>query len=191
MLIGLAHSALQFAGLAVVIVVASRLSSALGRGVASLLASSASCGVLGGMGGAVGISGYLWATNCLGFHGNEAYAPLHHADHKNFLRLHIDADGALTVYPIGIDRVGRKWRLRPDADAGAPWLEPDGGEPEAPPHRAADPARPDDECAKDAFIEGLLYSRPVTGGGAGGRLSGASGAAAARPAARRWPPPPS
>ena len=43
----------------------------------------------------------------MAFHGNEGYAPLHHQDLKHFLRLHIGADGVLTVYPIGVDRVGR------------------------------------------------------------------------------------
>jgi hypothetical protein len=129
LLIGLTHSALQFVGLAVVIVVASGLARSLGDGVASLLAFLAVVWVFGGIGGVIGISGYLWATNCLGFHANEAYAPLHHADQKNFLRLHIDAEGTLTVYPIGIDKVGRKWRFCPDADAASPWLEPDGNEP--------------------------------------------------------------
>ena len=75
------------------------------------------------------MSGYLWATNYLGFHGNEGYAPLHHQDLKHFLRLRIDADGALTVYPIGIARVSRKWRLCPDEPAHAPWFVPDGAEP--------------------------------------------------------------
>ena len=77
------------------------------------------------------MSGYFWATNLLGFHGNEGYAPLHHQDLKHVLRLHIDAAGALTVYPIGIDRVGRKWRYCPDAAASVPWLAPIGPEPEA------------------------------------------------------------
>jgi hypothetical protein len=77
------------------------------------------------------LAGYLWATNFLGFHGNEAFAPLHHADLKHFLRLHIDGSGSLTVYPIGIDRVGRDWRLSPDAPPEAPWFEPDGPEPAA------------------------------------------------------------
>ena len=87
------------------------------------------------------MSGYLWATNCLGFHGNEAYAPLHHQDLKHFLRLHVDSDGALTVYPIGIDRVGRKWELRSDAPPDAPWFEPVGDEPEV--HLVEPPIRID------------------------------------------------
>jgi len=69
--------------------------------------------VIGGVGGVLGISGYLWITHCLGYHGNEAFAPLHHMDQKNFLRLHIDDGGALTVYPMGVDRVCRRWRFYP------------------------------------------------------------------------------
>ncbi len=107
LVLGLVHSSLQLAGSAGAMIAASRLSSALG------------------------LSGYLWATNCLGFHGNEAYAPLHHMDLKSFLRLHIDGDGALTVYPVGVDRVGRDWRLRPDAPAHDPWFAPTGDEPAA------------------------------------------------------------
>ncbi len=73
----------------------------------------------------LGVSGYLWATNCLGYHANEAYAPLHHMDQKNFLRMSIDAAGTLTVYPIGIVRVCRKWKFDPDGAPHDPWLAPD------------------------------------------------------------------
>lgn len=130
--LGLVHSTLQLASVAGVMIAASRLSSAGGlEGVWSLLAFLGLIAVVGGVGGTVGMSGYLWATNCLGFHGNEGYAPLHHQDLKHFLRLHIAADGALTVYPIGIDRVGRRWRLCPDGPGHAPWFTPDGHQPEA------------------------------------------------------------
>jgi len=131
LLIGLGHSMLQFGGLAAVIVVASALSTPLGDGPSGLVTFLALVWVLGGVGGVLGISGYLWATNRLGYHGNEAFAPLHHQDQKNFLRIHIGADGALTVYPVGIERVGRRWRYCPDAAADSPWLAPDGPEPKA------------------------------------------------------------
>ncbi len=114
-----------------VMIAASWLSSAFGLGgMWSLVAFLGLVGLLGGIGGIVGLSAYLWATNCLGFHGNEGYAPLHHQDLKHFLRLHIGADGVLTVYPIGVDRVPRKWTLCPDAPAHAPWFTPHGAEPE-------------------------------------------------------------
>lgn len=130
-LLGLVHSALQLASVAAVLIAASRLSTIAGlHGVPSVVVFLALIWLLGGIGGTVGMSGYLWATNCLGFHGNEGYAPLHHQDLKHFLRLHIGRDGALTVYPIAVDRVGRQWHLTPDAPAHEPWLAPSGPEPE-------------------------------------------------------------
>ncbi len=129
-MLGMAHSTLQLAGVAAVMIAASWMSSAFGlRGVWSLLAFLGLVAVVGGIGGMVGMSAYLWATNCLGLHGTEGYASLHHQDLKHFLRLHIQADGALTVYPIGVDRVPRKWILRPDAPAHEPWFAPSGSEP--------------------------------------------------------------
>jgi len=57
-------------------------------------------------------------------HSNEAFSALGIPDWKNFLRLHIDTSGNLTIYPIGIRRVGRKWRQNPTAGA-QPRLLPD------------------------------------------------------------------
>ncbi len=117
-LLGVAHSAMQLASIAAVMMAASRLAGD------SLVAFLALMFLLGGVGGTVGMSGYLWATNMAGFHGNEGYAPLHHMDQKHFLRLHIDAAGDLTVYPIGVERVSRHWELRPDDPPAAPWFGP-------------------------------------------------------------------
>ncbi|MGI8810078.1 MAG: hypothetical protein ACR2KK_19985 [Acidimicrobiales bacterium] len=141
-LFGLVHSTMQLASVAGVMIAASRLSSGFGlTGVWSLVAFLGLVGVLGGLGGTVGMSGYLWLTNCLGFHGNEGYAPLHHQDLKHFLRLYIGSEGTLTVFPIGVDRVGRKWKLRPEDPTHAPWFAPDGPEPE--PHLLEKPVRID------------------------------------------------
>ncbi len=129
LVIALGHSALQFGGLALGIVIASRLSAVFQGGAPSLVAFLVLVWVIGGLGGAFGVSAYLWVTNCMGFHANEAYAPLHHADQKNFLRLHIGPDGSLTVYPVGVERVARRWQFRPDAAAHAPWLAPEGAIP--------------------------------------------------------------
>jgi hypothetical protein len=137
--LGIVHSVMLFGSLAGVMLVASSVSSAFGTGWASLLAFLGVVAVLGGIGGVLGIAAYLWLANCFGFHGNEAYAPLHHADYKNFLRLHVEEDGTLAVYPIGIDRVGRKWRLSPDAPVQAPWFESDGPSPA--PHLIEGPIR--------------------------------------------------
>ncbi len=130
-LLGLAHSSLQVLSVAGVMIASSHLSTAFASdGAPSLLAFLALVWFLGGISGMLGMAGYLWATGYLGLHNTEAYAPLHHEHHKHFLRLHIKPDGSLTLYPIGVERVGRSWALRPDAPAGAPWFAPDGAEPQ-------------------------------------------------------------
>ena len=127
LVLGLVHASLQLASITGFIILASRLSSVFGlEGIPSLIVFLGLCALVGGFVGALGLAGYLWATNCLGFHANETYAPLRVMDFKSFLRLHFDADGGLTVFPIGIDRVCRRWRLSRDSTPEAPWLEPDG-----------------------------------------------------------------
>jgi hypothetical protein len=46
--------------------------------------------------------------------------------HKNFLRLRIDSNGALSIWVVGIRRVGKKWDFQPDpeGDDEASWLRP-------------------------------------------------------------------
>jgi hypothetical protein len=51
----------------------------------------------------------LFSMNVLGRHGNEAFSSLGIEDWKNFVRLHINENGDLTIYPIGIKRVPRSW----------------------------------------------------------------------------------
>lgn len=127
LLLGLAHLALHVASVAAIMLAASHLSTSGGLdGSASLLAFLGLVFLLGGISGMFAMTGYLWLTGFLGLHGTEGYAPLHHQDLKHFLRLHITPDGALTIYPIALDRVGRKWTLRPDDPADAPWFAPDG-----------------------------------------------------------------
>jgi Calcineurin-like phosphoesterase len=59
----------------------------------------------------------LLSMNFFGRHGNEAFSSLAVEDWKNFLRLHINEHGNLTIYPIGLRRVPRKWKARePGAD---------------------------------------------------------------------------
>jgi hypothetical protein len=63
----------------------------------------------------------LISLNVFGRHWNEAFSALAIPDWKHFLRLHIAANGDLTIYPIGISRVPRRWKK---GDAG-PELIPD------------------------------------------------------------------
>ncbi|MGQ0618161.1 MAG: hypothetical protein ACT4PW_14430 [Acidimicrobiia bacterium] len=127
--VGTLYSAAQIVVSAAAIMAASRLVG--GTGVGSTVAFFAVLVVTGGLASTFALSGYLWLANHFGMHDNEAFAPLHHQNYKNFLRLHIDGDGCLTMYPVGIDRVGKRWRLAPDAPASSPWFEPDGEEPRA------------------------------------------------------------
>lgn len=52
----------------------------------------------------------LISLNVFGCHPNEAFSSLSIPDWKNFLRLKIDKEGRLTVYPVGIRRVPRAWK---------------------------------------------------------------------------------
>jgi hypothetical protein len=56
---------------------------------------------------------------------NELFAGQGIEDAKCFLRMHIAADGTLTIYPIGIDKVCHRWVAQPDAEEHASWLRPD------------------------------------------------------------------
>jgi hypothetical protein len=68
---------------------------------------------------------YLWlSVNGFGAHSNEAFGALSSPDWKNFLRLRIEPDGDLTIYPVGIERVPRQWK-ESNAGPDAPLYEPD------------------------------------------------------------------
>jgi hypothetical protein len=72
---------------------------------------------------------YLTASLLLfGRHREEASSALRCPDFKNFLRFRIEAAGDLTIYPVGIDRVARRWqRPKGKSSAGPLRVEPVGG----------------------------------------------------------------
>jgi hypothetical protein len=72
------------------------------------------------------VAGYLLVASLFDVNVNELFAAQGIVDHKSFLRLRLDRDGTLTIYPIAVDRVGRRWRVAPDAPADKPWIEPTG-----------------------------------------------------------------
>jgi hypothetical protein len=68
---------------------------------------------------------YLWiSVNGFLAHSNEAFGSLALPDWKNFLRLRIDPDGSLTLFPFGVERVPRKWK-KTHAGPYAPAYESD------------------------------------------------------------------
>jgi hypothetical protein len=66
---------------------------------------------------------YLVVANRLGVNANELFAGMSVIDQKCFLRIRIDKDGA-TVYPIGLDRVGRRWAAAPEGGESDSWITP-------------------------------------------------------------------
>jgi hypothetical protein len=67
---------------------------------------------------------YLLVAGAFDVNLNELFAGQGIEDSKSFLRLHIAADGSLTVYPVALDRIGRKWQANPDGAPDCPWIEP-------------------------------------------------------------------
>lgn len=73
----------------------------------------------------------LVSLNYFGRHSNEAFSSLAVEDWKHFIRMHIDEQGDLTIYPVGLRRVPRDWETRA-GDTGPEVVpkDPDASEPE-------------------------------------------------------------
>jgi hypothetical protein len=71
------------------------------------------------------LSLYLLVAGFFDVNVNELFAGQGIEDAKSFLRMHIAADGTLTVHAIGIDKICRKWVAEPDAAEHESWLRPD------------------------------------------------------------------
>ncbi len=95
-------------------------------------------GVVGGMACSLVVGAYLAAANALPglrAHGNETFASARITGNKNFLRMHLDAEGRLTVHALAIERAVHHWRPDPDNDdPEAAWLVPADGGGEIHPH---------------------------------------------------------
>lgn len=80
----------------------------------------------------------LVSLNVFGRHSNETFSALRIEDFKHFIRMQITSDGQLRIFPIGIERVPRRWRPVPGAPPDAAQLEPD--DPRATPPSSIEPA---------------------------------------------------
>jgi hypothetical protein len=80
---------------------------------------------------------YLLVASWFGVNVNELFAGQGIEDAKSFLRMHITRDGTLTIHPIGVDQICRKWTPDPTGEPHTPWLRPDG---QAPTIRPIEPA---------------------------------------------------
>jgi hypothetical protein len=76
------------------------------------------------------VAGYLLIASWFRVNINELFAGQGIEDAKSFLRLHIAGDGTLTVYPIAVDRICRRWRVNPETiRPDASWIVPDPPDP--------------------------------------------------------------
>ncbi len=78
-------------------------------------------GILGGF-----LVGVYLVVSSLGFrlHDNEVFSVQSIPHFRSFLRLRIDVHGDLTIYPLGVRRVPRRWRRRSQRQSGDPHFEP-------------------------------------------------------------------
>ncbi len=80
---------------------------------------------LAGVAASLLFSGYLLFASMFGVNLNELFSAQGIIDAKGFLRLHVGRDGTLTIYPIAVDEVGRRWTPTPRAAPENPWFEPE------------------------------------------------------------------
>ena len=122
-LVGVVHAAAHVMLLAGVMAAASTVTDGV-DGVLFDVAFLAVAFVAGGIGTGLIMAVYLALADRVKLNANELFAAQGYEGFKCFLRMHLTADGVLTVYPIGIDKVGRGWGLRTGGAATDPWLEP-------------------------------------------------------------------
>lgn len=71
---------------------------------------------------------YLYFCNYLFyFHAEAAFSSSSIADYKNFIRFHINREGDLTIYPMGVRTVERDWKLNSEGKPGDSWFVPTSG----------------------------------------------------------------
>jgi hypothetical protein len=142
--LGLSHLVVQAAAVVASALLAIRLAEHVPTRLGFTVSTSVLDALAGGLASAFVLGAYFAVTNTLPgllVHGNEAFSAGRIHGYKNFLRLHIDPEGRLTVYALGIDHVPNSWTPNPAAtpatddpsnpgwDPEKPWLVPTTGEP--------------------------------------------------------------
>ncbi|WP_442934022.1 metallophosphoesterase family protein [Micromonospora sp. CPCC 205561] len=89
-----------------------------------VVAAAVLYGPLSGLAASQLVAAYLVLAGAFGVNVNELFAGQGIEDAKAFLRLRIDPDGSLTIYPIAVDRVARDWQVNPDQSPESSWLAP-------------------------------------------------------------------
>lgn len=82
--------------------------------------------LIGGFLGSLLMGLYLTITHrFFKLHPNETFSAQRIEDYKSFVRMKIDRDGSMTIFPIGLKRVPRRWSLRQEGRLEDPWFEPE------------------------------------------------------------------
>jgi hypothetical protein len=120
-----------FAVVAVALLAITVASAVIDRGWPFSVIASVVAFVAGGVAGSMVFGAYLAVANGvpgIRAHGNETFASARIAGYKNFLRMHLDGAGRLTVHAVGIEHAISDWRPDPDNDdPEASWLVPASG----------------------------------------------------------------
>jgi len=122
---GLAHGVVHIGfGLILASLIGQRLTSAtISAPMFAVLAGAVI--VFAGVAGATLVGAYLTISDrFFGWHTNEVFAAQSLIDYRNFVRMHISPDGLLSLFPIGLRRVPRKWRSRSERKGSGPYYEP-------------------------------------------------------------------
>ncbi|MCA1693188.1 MAG: hypothetical protein LC733_13715, partial [Actinobacteria bacterium] len=132
--LGVVHTFLHLAAVVLVGLLAVRVMSGRADGGVFTFLMFLGMAVFGGVAGGLVMGLYVGVCNVipgLDAHGNEAFSAMRLTSYKNFLRLHVDDQGALHVYPLGVRKSIRhsRWRLDREGHGGAPWLAPEGESP--------------------------------------------------------------
>jgi hypothetical protein len=80
--------------------------------------------VFGAVGGGLVFGIYLSASNLFaGFHRTEAFSAVRDANHKSFLRIHLDND-RLVIYPLGLVETESAWKEDTEGGENHSWIQP-------------------------------------------------------------------
>jgi hypothetical protein len=129
--LGLLHTVMHLAGIAVTAWAASRLVHAWWPDASRDVHVGLTLGgtfVLYGIVGCEIFALYLLIADRFRMNRTELFAAMRVQDRKSFLRMRIDAEGC-TVHPVKVEKVPRSWQLKPTGEASDPWFTPVGGDP--------------------------------------------------------------
>jgi hypothetical protein len=124
---GLLHTLVHVAAVAAAVYLMTKAFSPEASGTVVWLAVLPVCFATGFVLGSLVFSTYILAVHSIRGerapkHTNEVFAGQAIPDYKNFLRLHLDPDGRLTVYPFGVERICHRWTLIESSNG--PHFEP-------------------------------------------------------------------